>query len=322
MLELCKQFFRISVWSAIIFIFIFLLLGFAAIGYNNRGVEYPSEDELSESLEESIVWLLENEQAMLAFDNFILWYFLHRSAQVSGDIRLQSLVESYYNKYVEPAYPTPRNMWGRAFKRENKFSSLPVSFEAINGLNYYSQYFAYGIYCDEELGRLDSIKDQNKPEFCGALHLFTPTCTTHQLMGIRFLQRSNCGDQTQLAVTVDALQSKVLHELTYDPRVLDVYIQRVMMLIESGSRHKIKNIWIRRILNQQNTDGGWGNFQPLVSLSDEKNLYFGLGHGNSRTGAPREGLRFLKIFGIGQPRSTFHATAQGTLLLTLLVHDN
>jgi len=299
-----------------------LIIGLSVIGYNNRDIEHPSEDDLSKSLEASIVWLVDNKEPMLAFNNPILWYFLHRSAQISGDLRVKSLVESYYDKYIEPKHSAYNrtSLWKGLFEPEFKYK--PLTFYTIDNMNYYSQHFVYAIYCDEGIGSLDSIKAQNEAEFCGSWHLLNPTCTTHQLMGIRFLQQENCGDPDQLSSTVEALQSKIVHELTYDPRVLDVYIQRVMMLIESGSSDKVKNIWIHRILEQQHADGGWGNFQPLISLDDEEPLYIGLGHGESQTGNPRAGSTFLKIFSIGQPQSTFHATAQGTLLLTLLTHNN
>lgn len=318
-----KRFLMIGIRFVFVIVTIFLIIVLGTIGYNNRDVEYPGDDELSESLEESIVWLVENKEAMLEFDNPILWYFLQRSAQVSGDTRIESLVESYYYKYVElerNAFSKSYSLWMGMFKPGFDYGPLP--FDMINSINYYSQHFAYAIYCDEEMGHLDNIKAQNEPEFCGAFYLLRPTCTTHQLMGIRFLQQSNCGDDARLASTVEALQSKIERELRYDPRVLDVYIQRAMMLVESGSPDKVKNIWIRRILEHQNTDGGWGNFQALISLDDEQPLFLGFGYGSSKTGVPRAGSTFLKIIGIGQPRSTFHATAQGTLLLTLLIHNN
>jgi len=321
--KLYKQLFKRSIQSVIVLLTILFITGLGTIAYNNRNTEPPGENELSESLEASIVWLVENKESMLDFDNSILWYFLYRSAQVSGDPRIQSLVDSYYTKYIEIdhyANSSPNSIWKGMFKPGFNYGPLP--FDVINGMNYYSQHFAYAIYCDEELGQLDNIKAQNESGFCGAFYLIHPTCTTHQLMGIRFLQRSDCGDRTQLASTVAALQSKIERELTYDPRVLDVYIQRVMMLVESGNYENVKNIWIRRILEHQHSDGGWGNFQPLISLDDEPPLYLGFGYGQSQTGKPRAGPTFLRIFGIGQPRSTFHATAQGVLLLTLLVHNN
>jgi hypothetical protein len=298
----------------------FLISGIGAIISNNNDVAQPSEHELTESLEASIIWLTDNKEAMLDFDNPILWYFLHRSSQISGDQRLQSLVDAYYKKYINPEYSSlnmTNSIWKGLFKPEFKYATL--SFDEILSMNYYSQHFIYAIYCDEELGLLDSIKAQNNAEFCGSLHILNPSCTTHQLMGLRFLQQSRCGNQETLSSTVKKLQSKVLYELTYDPRVLDVYIQRVMMLVESGDYNKVKNIWIQRVLDHQHSDGGWGNFQPLISLNSEPDFFLGFGHGKSKTGDPRAGKTFMRVFGFGNPTSTFHATAQGTLLLTLLI---
>lgn len=314
-----QRYISVTVRFVIIIFSVLLIAGLSAIGYNNHDVEMPSNKELSDSLEASTVWLVENKESILDVNNYMLWYFLSRSAQVSKDQRIQSLVDLFYSKYVEPEAFNPNKsqyLWAGIFKPGTKIKTPP--FEHINSMIYYVQHFFYAVNCDEELGQLDSIRAQNEPDFCGSAYLLNPTCTTHQLMGIRFLQRANCGDQAQLSSTVNAIQAKIVNELTFDPRVVDVYIQRAMMLVESGNPGAVNNIWIRRILDHQQSDGGWGNFQPLISLAGDKDLHLGFGHGSSETGNPRAGDTFLRVFGIGQVKSTFHATAQGILLLTLL----
>ena len=124
---------------------------------------------------------------------------------------------------------------------------------------------------------------------------------THQLVGIRLLQRSECGDPAQLENTVRQLQQRIHRQLLLDPRVVDVYMQRVLMLVESGGGDLIKSIWIRNLVDAQQSDGGWSSFDPLVPLGGDR--YFGFG--------PR-------IFAVKTPHSDFHMTAQGVLLFSLL----
>jgi hypothetical protein len=102
---------------------------------------------------------------------------------------------------------------------------------------------------------------------------------------------------------VAALQSRIVGQLTWDPRVVDVYVQRVLMLVESGAVERVKPVWLQRVLAAQQPDGGWAGVDPLLELGSE----FSLGLG------PRG-------FTLSPPRSDFHASAQGLLLLSLLVH--
>jgi len=54
-------------------------------------------------------------------------------------------------------------------------------------------------------------------------------------------------------------------------------------------------------VDAQQDDGGWSHFEPLLPLGAVR--YFGYGQ---------------KIFAIKQPLSSFHMTAQGVLLFSLL----
>ncbi|MEL7447887.1 MAG: hypothetical protein AAFN78_01680 [Pseudomonadota bacterium] len=279
------------------------------IAANNVEEPLPPQARLADSLDAGIEWLHANRNDMLANENPILWYFVHRSAELADDPRLTALVDAHRKKYIDPELGT--YVWEPMFNPDDP--GLPLDFDAIVGLNHYSQHMLYATNCSAEIGRLDSIQAQNEPGFCGPAHLFKPTCATHQLMGIRFLQRAECGDADKNAATVRELQRMIRREITLDPRVLDAYIQRALMLVESGDTAPVKGIWIRRILDQQRADGGWGNFQPLMALSDKRFLGFGSGQSRARGS-------FLKVFRISRPTSTFHATAQGVLLTALLVH--
>jgi hypothetical protein len=119
-------------------------------------------------------------------------------------------------------------------------------------------------------------------------------------MGVRLAQRRGCFEPDVARQFVSTLQEKVVNQLVWDPRVVDVYIQRVLMLAESGMKQKIKPVWLQRVLDAQLTDGGWDNFYHLFPIN--RAYYVGITY--MPTIRPR--------------KSNFHATAQGVLLLSLL----
>lgn len=72
------------------------------------------------------------------------------------------------------------------------------------------------------------------------------------------MQRNGCGDAAGLQQLPGFLQDRIEREVTWDSRVTDAYLQRVLMLLESGAADRVEPVWVARILDAQNADGGWG----------------------------------------------------------------
>lgn len=170
------------------------------------------------------------------------------------------------------------------------------------GLHDYQLHFLYAINCDPELATRPLILAQLDPTYCDT-HPFRPACATHQLMGLRFMQRARCGEPRATEDAIRQLQTRVSRQLTWDPRVVDVYLRRVLLLMESGARNAVKPVWLERILKAQQRDGGWAAIDSVLSLMDRK-LSFGF---------DARGITFQP------PVPNFHATAQGLLLMSLLL---
>ena len=261
---------------------------------NNASVTALERTEIEATLENSIQWLEKNRDSVLDIGNPMLWYMVQQAADISGDQRLQRLFANYEQHHLQNR---SANLWRPLFYPG---SWIGVRFEDISGFPYYNWHFIYASLCDRDLEKVPEIAIQNNPDFCDR-HPLRPACVTHQLMGIRLLQRSECGNPAQLDNTVGQLQQRIHRQLLLDPRVVDVYMQRVLMLVESGGGDLIKSIWIRNLVDAQQSDGGWSSFDPLVPLGGDR--YFGFG--------PR-------IFAVKTPHSDFHMTAQGVLLFSLL----
>ena len=263
---------------------------------NNRQVTDPDAAAFRHSLAAAVDWLERNEGQLLTRNNPMLWRMIQRSAELTKDPYLQDLFAPSRARHV-----TARRarIWYPLFVEH---AWVPVRTEDVERLPDYNRLFIYAITCDAELGRQPDIAAQLDAGSCDR-HPLRPACATHQLMGIRLMQRKGCGDPQALAATVARLQDRIDRQLTLDPRVVDVYLQRVLMLVESGARDRVKPVWLQRVLAAQQEDGGWSGFDPLLPLPGGRALAFS-GYGIS----------------IGRPRGDFHATAQGVLLMSLLLH--
>ncbi len=285
---------RKILWGTGIVIVLLLLVYAYQAWENNRSVKMPDQAQIQHTLEKAIQWLDQNRDNVPAASNPPLWYMVQQAAEITGDQRLTSLFAAYMQRFLKNR---ANNVWRPLFNPDTRVS---VSFEAIDHLRAYNWHLIYAINCNKELGDIPEIAIQNDPAFCDQQPM-TPTCVTHQLMSIRLLQRSGCGDAAQLDETVQALQQRIRRQLTLDPRVVDVYMQRVLMLVESGASELVKPVWIQNLIDAQQADGGWSVFEPLVPLFGGQ--YIGYG--------PR-------FFSVKQPRSGFHTTIQGVLLFSLL----
>ena len=165
----------------------------------------------------------------------------------------------------------------------------------------YNYLFLYGLTCDSDWEGEPEVQRQLDLGFC-SMHYLHPRCVTHQMIGVRFMQRRNCGNSEVVGRLVQGLQDTIVAELTWDPRVVDAYIQRVVMLIDSGAADRVNPTWIWRVLNAQNDDGGWGDIDPVLRLPGGKTIGFS-----------------SKMIGYGNLHSNFHATAQGVWLISLLL---
>jgi hypothetical protein len=224
----------------------------------------------------------------------MLWWMIKQSAELTQSASLLSLYGEYKLRYLDS---NPRNVWAYLFDTNAKVLMDPQQLEYLPD---YNLFFLYASSCDSLLAQEPLVIEQLSPRFCDS-RMLSPTCVTHQLMALRIAQHHQCGDVGKVNEVSRQLQERIQNQLFWDFRLVDVYLQRVWIMIESGAGDRIKPVWIQRILSVQNADGGWSGFEPLVPLSSRRVLGF-----SSRG------------IGIGLNESNFHATAQGVFLMSLL----
>jgi len=274
------------------------LILLSAAGYfylvyiNNIDAPAPSDKEIRNALDNSIDWVLSNQDELLKSNNPVLWWFISESASLTNNTELTQLVIRYRNTTLNR-----NSAWTGFWVKKPPFSYIPSSLDRIEK---YQRFFVYALTCDIELASEKIIQAQFNINYCDWRPYYS-SCITHQMMGIRFLQMKNCGNQTLNEKLSIKLADLVEKQLIWDPRVGDVYIQRVMMLVESGNLDKVNPTWLHNIIKEQLDDGGWASFDPIFPLYDDK--YFGFSY---------------KFFDIRTPTSNFHPTAQAIYLLSLL----
>ena len=285
-----------------------LAIGVAGwIGYceyrNSVDAPPPSESELRERLSRARHWIYANSESLLNDDNAVLWLFVRDAGRTTGDLKLLDLASEFQVRRVNGT------LMQYLFDPDGseQIAGQQVAFD--HTMDDYKRLFVYGATCNGSAREDAQVQALLDPKGCipHLMWLRSPWCRTHQLMGLRFVQKNRCEPDADTAATVRKVQDGILSELHWDFRVEDAYLQKILTLLESGRRRDIKAVWVRRILEAQRPDGGWDGVDVIAHLPGDRVLAWA-------------GGRLYPVI-TSPPASTFHATAQGLYLLALLLQD-
>jgi hypothetical protein len=267
---------------------------------NNRNIAYPAATEINTAYDGGVKWLLDNRTALLNHPNVFLWWMLKESTGQVPNPAISGHVDEFEARYADLSQ---RSVWSGLFRKNSR---VPVKYNDIRQQEYYKQNFVAAIYCNTDLFDIPLISAQDYPGFCNRTgYWHRPACATNQMLGLRMRKTSNCRTGEALDHAITGLQNKIALQLKLDPRVVDVYIQRVLMLVESGAAEKLELVWLRRITDAQLDDGGWSSDEKLLAIPGGDSLNFG---------------NFG--FSIKKAGSDFHTTAQGIYQMSLLMAND
>lgn len=283
--------------AVLLTVLMFIMFGWN-VWQNNRDVDPPSQAEIKQHFDRSVDWVASNYSSIKDIHNPILWWMIKQAGLNTNNESLKSIFSKYKNEYLDKR---PANLSTPMF--DKFYRPVVPDIVLLSNLRDYQLFFFYGLSCDADLGSEPVIQQQMVPGFC-SLHYLQPRCITHQLMGLRFMQRHQCGHEDIVNSTISDLQEVVVSELTWDFRVGDAYIQRVLMLVETGAFDQVKLVWISNILTAQNPDGSWDDHHPILYL------------GNDYVFAHTSTLPKIR-----KTEADFHATSQAIWLLSFLLKE-
>lgn len=274
----------------------------------NRDVPAVTQAEIDLRYAKAMAWLRANETTVDASNNAALWWMVQAAAQRTGDPYLHELLARAESRMFPPGQPPLP--WKRMLHPRTEGVTVAND---LSRLHAYQRFFHHALTCVAAQG----------PGGDSSLFLETPVCrpvwrqlvkgdaacSTHQLMGLKLFRQTGCMPPRDLAPLEAELAGDIVQELTLDPVMKDAYIQRVLMLVWQGHADQVKPVWLRRVLEAQNTDGGWQGHRRMPELPSWLQPW-----------EVRERLarRWPRRFSPEKVDKDFHATAQGLLLLALL----
>ncbi len=267
---------------------------------NNFGAAKISRKNIQISFNDAVSWVKHNRHQIEKTNNPMLWWMLGEAVIISKNDDLEKIFTENKHNNFEKLTHSP---WSYLFFKSRP--NLSLNEARLFSLPDYNLHFIYGFSCHSDLGDLDIIKMQNETDFCWKNYSISAACLTHQMMAFRFMQRIDCNAVNRLSDKVETISEFIKFQSIFDFRVVDVYIQRVLMQFESGNQNKINKRWIKKIIDYQRDDGGWADFQPLFKI-----------YGNKSIGYSSKGLSIVS------PKSNFHTSIQGIWLMALLLNQS
>lgn len=271
-------------------------------------------EEIRASFRRSVGWLQMHEAEVLGDGNVALWWMLKAAAEQSHDPYLDQLVkQSIARVYGGNNATSP---WRRILEP----SATIVPNDLItDGLESYQRFYYYAATCrnidgDSGEGGVRAFLAGNTCSPNWRKVVFRDkVCSTHQLLGIRMARNSGCPLDASVAKLEAQLLDDIGFQMSVDPVVTDPYIQRVLTLAWVAGPQYVKPVWLRRIMEAQQADGGWSGDRYVPGAPS----YLQPATIRQRLGGMVPGLPAVE-----PARSGFHATAQGVLLMALVMRGH
>lgn len=241
---------RLVRWALIAMVLVIVLFAVAVLN-NNYSLRQPSQAEFAARLDHAIdtatTWIVQQPDIQ---GNSPLMFMIGDMAQMSGDPRLRSYIDTYlasprvrqpgrpatwyYAHWVDPSVPLP---------------TVPAA--DVPGLGWQDSWFMYATAPDRVPLPADS-----------RANLFSPTkyswgTRTHmQLIALDIYRHFN-GPTPELEAVINPVAEGTAHDAYWDFRVSDSYEQRSAFILAAGRPDLIRSRWIDRILDNQQSNGAW-----------------------------------------------------------------
>lgn len=236
-----------------------------ALWLGNRELPPPTEAERQQAFRRAVSWVRINEAQLLREHNMPLWWFVQTAAERSQDPDLVALMARYRAVAVQEG--VTRLPWWRMVdpKADTRQGLVPV-----DTLEPYQRFLYHALTCEPQALPQGDTRAFLAPGICRPMLtqviLNDPVCSTHQLAGVMLLERVACTRKDAPPALAHTLLHDIEQQMTWDVVLKDAYLQRVMMLMWQGQPGQLKPVWLHRVYQAQQPDGGWAGGRQFPEL--------------------------------------------------------
>jgi hypothetical protein len=236
-----------------------------AMWVGQRDVPSPTAAEREQAFKRAVSWVRTHEAEILQERNIALWWFVQAAAERSADPDLAALMARH--RALSARDGITRLPWWHMLAPKADTPDTSVQAESLEP---YQRFLYHAVTCQPvALGQGDTTAylsaDACRP-MVSQVFVRDPVCTTHQLMGVLQLSRMACTTAPKLPLLERELLADIEQQMQWDVVLKDAYFQRVMMLMWRGHPEQLKPVWLHRVYQAQQPDGGWAGGRQFPEL--------------------------------------------------------
>lgn len=252
--------------SAVLFVgLIAVSLAAVALWLGNRDVPPTTEAQREQAFRRAVSWMRAHETELLRDSNMALWWFVQTAAERTNNPDLRALLLRH--RAVATQDGINRLPWWHMMDPNADTLRHIVPLDALEP---YQRFLYHAVTCEPVALAEGDTRAFLAPALCRPMLtqviLDDPACTTHQLAGVMLMARMACAPQHTLPPLARALLQDIEHQMQWDVVVKDAYFQRVMMLMWQGRPEQLKAVWLHRVYQAQQPDGGWAGGRQFPEL--------------------------------------------------------
>jgi hypothetical protein len=163
------------------------------------------------------------------------------------------LVDRYLGEHITP------ECWRRVLDRDHPIDADELN-RTIQRERIDNRWMLYSVASDHAVlapEDLASLYDANRWE---------GRQLTHQLMALIQLSRRDVASPETEAMA-GKLSGRLAGQLALDLAVVDLYIQKIAVVLDAGHDEMVRRRWVERVIENQGEDGGWNDRWCLVFTS-------------------------------------------------------
>ncbi len=219
----------------------------ALYGFNNVSLmtDETFARRVDDSIDRAMQWVGEHKWDIASSRNVAMYMLLQECQELHDEPLLAELVKRSLRSHIAPA------CWRRVLDRAHPVDPAELN-RTIQAERIDNRWMLYAIAPEHaELATEDLVGLYDTRRWKGRQ-------LTHQLMALIRL-RENMGGAAEAEVTAEQLSRRLSSELARDLAVVDLYIQKVAVVLDAGHEQMVRRRWVERVIENQRDDGGWND---------------------------------------------------------------
>ena len=216
-------------------------------GFNN--VALMSGDQfdrrLDDAIDQATGWIRAHRWEIASSKNVAMFMFMKDCHEIHPDPLLATLVDGYLAGRITP------DCWRRVLDRDHPVDRTGLN-RSIRAETIDNRWMLYAVAPDRaelDAEDLEGLFDAGR---------WKGRQLTHQVLALVRLQAGGEAS-ARCEETIARLCARIAGQLRLDIAVVDIYIQKIAVVLDAGHGEMIDQRWVERVIDNQAPDGGWND---------------------------------------------------------------